>query len=124
MVITILVLILSLPGTLVSVLVLRDRWRPRRRKPRETCNRNDDALECCAMPTPRPPEPLRSYLASFDDAADTDPLRMLTRCDNVRTGLRDYEKRLVREARRQNATWDDIGKALGIPRQNAHRRFS
>jgi hypothetical protein len=75
-------------------------------------------------PAPKAKEPLRTYLESFGRwSEDKDALTLLKLCDGTRTGLRDYEKQLVRDARRQGATWDDIGKALGIHRQNAYRRF-
>jgi len=81
-------------------------------------------MVCCVKPAPRPKQPLRSYLESFGSwSDDKDALTLLTLCDNTRTALRDYERTLVRAARRQDATWEEIGDALGIPRQNAHRRF-
>ena len=36
----------------------------------------------------------------------------------------DYERELVIDARREGASWDEIGAALGVPRQTAHRRHA
>jgi hypothetical protein len=73
-----------------------------------------------------PPEPFASYAASYADAdwrARSGPLGILRLSDPLKVGLRAYESQLVAEARKQGATWDQIGDALGTQKQNAHRRF-
>jgi len=36
----------------------------------------------------------------------------------------EYERELVIDARRAGHSWDEIGAALGVPRQTAHRRHA
>ncbi len=69
------------------------------------------------------PEPLRSHLEFLTGDLDESVLDVLRVCDAARAGLRHYEHRLVDTAKRRGATWADIGDAVGIHRQNAHRRF-
>jgi hypothetical protein len=76
--------------------------------------------------TTDPGAALTSYLNSIVDEdyrARVGPLGMLRLLDPTRTALRLYEKAMVSEARRDGASWDDIGKALGVPKQTAHRRW-
>ena len=78
------------------------------------------------MTVPKPPDPLLSYLDSYaspDWRARAGPLGMLRLSDPLKTALRAYENTLVASARRDGASWTDIGDALGIARQNAYRRF-
>jgi hypothetical protein len=53
-----------------------------------------------------------------------DPLRNLRTLTEARAALTAFEPFLVREARRGAASWDEIGQALGVSRQGAHRRHA
>jgi hypothetical protein len=73
-----------------------------------------------------PPEPFASYAASYADAdwrERVGPLGILALGELLRSALRVYERQLVIEARREGATWEQIGAALNTQKQNAHRRF-
>lgn len=83
-----------------------------------------------SAPMPRDPtEPdaaLSSYLSSFDNAAyrqRVGTLGMLRLLHPTRTTLRAYEQQLVIAARAEGKTWEEIGEALHVPRQTAHRRW-
>jgi hypothetical protein len=79
-------------------------------------------------PDPTSPDaPLDSYLASFQDEgyrARVGALGMLRLLDPTRTALRAYEGQLVAQARTEGRSWEEIGEALRVPRQTAHRRWS
>lgn len=77
--------------------------------------------------TPEPNDAFGSYLASYLDAEYREkvgPLGLLRLSDPTRVALRAYEEELVAAARIQGATWQEIGDALRVPRQTAHRRYS
>lgn len=80
-------------------------------------------------PNARPPEPddaLAQYAGRYVDddyLARTDPLRMLRLGENLRLALRRYDRECVRAARKAGATWQEIGEAVGMARQNAQRKF-
>jgi hypothetical protein len=80
-------------------------------------------------PDARAPKPgaLTDYAASYVDSeylARTDPLTMLVLGNDVRRALRSYDEECVYAARMAGATWQEIGDALGMPRQNAQRKYS
>lgn len=76
---------------------------------------------------PGPPEePLPSYFHSFLDPAyrrDVGALGLLRVLDKTRTELQAHERVLVSEARRDGASWSEIGEALHMSKQSAHRAF-
>jgi hypothetical protein len=87
-------------------------------------------LDAVAMdPNARAPKPgaVADYAASYVDPdylARTDPLTMLRLANALRVSLRAYEEECVHAARKAGATWQEVGDALGIPRQNAQRKYS
>ena len=50
------------------------------------------------------------------------PLEALATLTELRGTLDRVERRLVAEARHVQSTWEEIGAALGVSRQAAHRR--
>lgn len=79
-------------------------------------------------PAARAPEPYhpRNYASSYtsdDYWRKTDPLTMLRVNDDMRTALRVYDDECVLAARAAGATWAEIGKATGMERQNAQRKW-
>ena len=62
-------------------------------------------------------EAVRALLARMER-----PLEGLERITEVRLTLARIERLLVREARLNFQSWEQIGAALGISRQAAHRR--
>jgi hypothetical protein len=75
-------------------------------------------------PRPKSVElPARVY-ADPEQTARMDPLSMLTFGKATRLALDYYEHEVATAARKAGATWQEIGAALGIPRQNAQRKFS
>src|SRR3712207_4222281 len=79
-------------------------------------------------PDARAPDPgaLADYAASYSDAdylARTDPLTMLRLAQATRTALRAYDEDCVAAALAAGATWEEIGQATGMARQNAHRKY-
>ncbi len=81
-----------------------------------------------AKPDPLAPDAaLSSFLSSFQDArhrASVGTLGMLRLLDPTATALRAYERQVVAAARAEGKTWQEIGDALGVPRQTAHRKWS
>lgn len=76
---------------------------------------------------PKPDHGLPNYARSYLDEAWMDrvgPLGVLRNGPPMRRALRLYEDSLVFAARQQGASWADVGDALDITRQVAHRRFS
>jgi hypothetical protein len=65
----------------------------------------------------------RSY-SNPEYLATADPLTMLRLNEALRTALRAYDEECVAAARRAGATWEQIGQAVAIPRQNAQRKWS
>ena len=73
------------------------------------------------------PGPLADYTRGYTDAdylARTDPLTMLRLGGALRTALRAYDEECVAAARMAGATWQEVGDALGMERQNAQRKYS
>jgi hypothetical protein len=54
----------------------------------------------------------------------SDPLKLLHGLEQGARSIGRWERAAVAEARDQNMTWDEIGKACGISRQAAWERFS
>jgi hypothetical protein len=80
-------------------------------------------------PSARAPDPgaLAQYTASYTDAdflGRTDPLTMLRLGQATRAALSSYDEECVWAARKAGATWQEIGDALGMERQNAQRKFA
>ena len=80
-------------------------------------------------PTTRAPDPgpVADYAASYNDPdylARTDPLTMLRLAEAMRVAMRAYEEECVFAARMGGATWQEVGEALGMARQNAQRKYS
>jgi DNA-directed RNA polymerase specialized sigma24 family protein len=79
------------------------------------------------VPNNAPDAPLTSYLDSFTNEsyrARVGSLGMLRLLEPTRIALRAYERQLVAAARAEGKSWDEIGQALGVPKQTAHRRWS
>lgn len=73
-----------------------------------------------------PDAPLSSYLDSFVNEsyrARVGPLGVLRLLEPTRLALENYEGELVAAARKAGHTWDEIGAALGKPKQTVHRRW-
>lgn len=70
------------------------------------------------------PEPLVSVTLTVEDGWRSDPMRVLSGIQHSHRLLEQWQRRAVREARDQGATWDDIGAACGVSRQAAWERFS
>ena len=74
------------------------------------------------------PDPaLASFLNSLLDDGyrqRAGALGLLRLMEPTRTALGVYEQALVWQARLDGATWEQVGDALGIPKQTAHRRFA
>lgn len=57
---------------------------------------------------------LRTYLDEmFSDDLDLTPLDGLQACGHLKEVMREREVYLVRQCRREGATWEEVGKALG-----------
>ncbi len=65
---------------------------------------------------------LDDYLASLNDQDPNPYLAGLRELCAARTALDGLEPRLVVEARLLGASWLDVGAALGVRAQTAHRR--
>jgi hypothetical protein len=79
-------------------------------------------------PRARAPQPLAfklhgQVLADREAVARHNPLQMLAFAASGRDALRIYEHECVEAARKAGATWQEIGDALGMPRQNAQRKY-
>ena len=60
--------------------------------------------------------------AAFRNLASPDPLTRLTGVAQTRRWLDGLERELVEEARAAEATWVEIGAALGVTGRQARRR--
>jgi len=58
------------------------------------------------------------------DALPTDPLQALRELSRVDLELEELRRDRVAAARRQGATWDQIGESLGMSRQSAWEYYS
>jgi hypothetical protein len=77
-------------------------------------------------PSQHPPEPLRSYLASYADVdylKRSGPLTLLRLGRVTQEALHRYESALVAAARKAAIPDSDIARALETNRQNIGRRF-
>lgn len=74
------------------------------------------------------PQPvLQSFLNSFCDGTHRErvgALGMLMLLEPTREALDRYAEDLVRQARAARHSWEEIGRALGVPKQTAHRRYA
>lgn len=75
------------------------------------------------MPTPKPPAKLARLARKVADPADAPPLDTVATIRDLRAALDTYESRCVAAARKDGKTWDDIGSAAGVRRQNANRKW-
>lgn len=57
------------------------------------------------------------------DVSD-DPLIVLASVQEWARIRQEIERLAVQDARREGATWEQIGAALGVPRQAAHRKWA
>lgn len=58
------------------------------------------------------------------DALPTDPLQALRELSRVDRELEELRRDRVEAARRQGATWDQIGESLGMSRQSAWEYYT
>ena len=72
---------------------------------------------------PTPSADLRRLAQRYLDTGNLDALGMLANGQSTRAALSSYDEQCVRAARDANATWSDVGDALGLARQNAERKY-
>jgi hypothetical protein len=82
-----------------------------------------DDLPVGAEPSDKPPRPPRTTYWSPRERANQ-KLDELRHVHDQRTSMERYEIELVCRARSNDATWAEIGQALGMSRQTAHRRYA
>ena len=84
--------------------------------------------QCDDLPVGAEPsdKPFRSPRTTYwpRKAARRQKLDELRRLHDQRTSLERHEIELVCRARSNDATWAEIGQALGMSRQTAHRRYA
>jgi hypothetical protein len=68
-------------------------------------------------------EPLVSVTLTVEDGWKSDPMRVIAGIQQSHRALEKWQRKAVRVAREQGATWDDIGTACGVSRQAAWERF-
>ena len=68
-------------------------------------------------------EPLVSVTLTVEDGWKSDPMRVIAGIQESHRALEKWQRKAVRAAREQGATWDDIGTACGVSRQAAWERF-
>ena len=68
-------------------------------------------------------EPLVSVTLTVEDGWKSDPMRVIVGIQQSQRTLEKWQRKAVRAAREQGATWDDIGTACGVSRQAAWERF-
>jgi hypothetical protein len=68
-------------------------------------------------------EPLVSVTLTVEDGWKSDPMRVIAGIQESHRTLEKWQRKAVRAARDQGATWDDIGTACGVSRQAAWERF-
>lgn len=68
-------------------------------------------------------EPLVSVTLTVEDGWKLDPMRVIAGIQESHRALEKWQRKAVRAAREQGATWDDIGTACGVSRQAAWERF-
>lgn len=68
-------------------------------------------------------EPLVSVTLAVEDGWKSDPIRVIVGIQESHRALEKWQRKAVRAAREQGATWDDIGTACGVSRQAAWERF-
>lgn len=61
--------------------------------------------------------------ADRDAVKSMSPLEMLAFTVATAAHLRLYEAECVAAARKSGATWEEIGRVVGMPRQNAQRKY-
>ena len=72
-----------------------------------------------------PVEDLRIEVTlTIDGDWRTDPLRVVAGIREGSRNLDKWQRKVVKTAREQGRTWDEIGKAAGVSRQAAWERFS
>lgn len=67
--------------------------------------------------------PFVAVTLTVEDGWRTDPLRVIAGIQESQRVLEKWQRKAVRAAREQGATWDDIGSACGVSRQAAWERF-
>ena len=68
-------------------------------------------------------DPLVSVTLTVEDGWKSDPMRVIAGIQESHRTLEKWQRKAVRAAREQGATWDDIGTACGVSRQAAWERF-
>lgn len=68
-------------------------------------------------------DPFVSVTLTVEDDWKSDPMRVIAGIQESHRALEEWQRRAVRAAREQGATWDDIGTACGVSRQAAWERF-
>lgn len=79
------------------------------------------------MPNPfLTPDPLttRSARALLDPPEGSTALEVLSIVTDLKAGLEVFEAAVVFAARTEGRTWDEIGRVVGMTRQNTYRKFS
>lgn len=68
-------------------------------------------------------EPLVTVTLTVEDGWKSDPMRVIAGIQESHRTLEKWQRKAVRAARDEGATWDDIGTACGVSRQAAWERF-
>lgn len=79
------------------------------------------------MPNPfLTPDPLttRSARALLDPPEGSTALEVLSTVADLKAGLDIFEAAVVFAARTEGKTWDEIGRVVGMTRQNTYRKFA
>ncbi len=67
--------------------------------------------------------PLVTVTLTVEDGWKSDPMRVIAGIQESHRTLEKWQRKAVRAARDEGATWDDIGTACGVSRQAAWERF-
>lgn len=75
------------------------------------------------MPTPKPSAKLTRLASKVAEPGSATPLDLVEAIRELRPALDTFERRCVQAARKEEKTWDQIGAAAGVHRQNANRKW-
>jgi hypothetical protein len=75
--------------------------------------------------TPPPPTDLKATLLVLADPGirEREPMEAVELVRHARDRLRDYETEVARLAHESGLSWEKIGRALGMSKQGAQRRY-